>query len=310
MNIDLAHIKMNVKAKLIGLLSIIVLFDFSCTNVSDNSSTNERQIFETSAENYVAGLDNVRISYTKHSEGDNILLFVHGWSCDQTYWKEQIDFFKSDYQVITTDLAGHGLSTIGTRTGWTIKAYAQDMLALINNLSFKSISLVGHSLGSMVVLDAVKELSNDNTKVVCVDYLKTPLLSLPREAVTQLMTPFETNFKSAINDFVSPMFNDDADTSIRNWVIEDMGNANPHVAINSSIDLVSRDFNSTFEALVTKDIPRFIINSDRRDTDLNHYKDSLGFVIATIPDANHFLMLEKPIAFNNELKKALTSNYR
>lgn len=250
-------------------------------------------------------MDGVNIAYTQHSVGDNILLFVHGWSCDQTYWKEQVDHFKSDYQVITMDLAGHGLSSQGNRSEWTISGFAADVVSLVNSLEYKQLNLVGHSLGSMVVLEAAKEFTKENTKVVCVDYLKTPLNALPIEVVTQFMAPFEADFVNSMKGFVTPMFNADADSTIREWVMNDMASAPPGVAIPSSIDLASKDFTQLFSTLVDKDIPRYIINSDATPTDASHYQDSLGFQIAIIPETNHFLMMEKPYAFNAQLKNML-----
>ena len=52
--------------------------------------------------------DGVDIHYEVHGEGEPALVFIHGWSCDRSYWRAQVEYFAKQYQVITIDLAGHG----------------------------------------------------------------------------------------------------------------------------------------------------------------------------------------------------------
>jgi pimeloyl-ACP methyl ester carboxylesterase len=40
-------------------------------------------------------------------------VFVHGWSCDRSYWSGQLDWFSAGHQVVAVDLAGHGQSGAG-----------------------------------------------------------------------------------------------------------------------------------------------------------------------------------------------------
>jgi sigma-B regulation protein RsbQ len=54
--------------------------------------------------------DNAVIDYQVKGNGDTTLLFVHGSYIDQTYWKGQVDYFNSEYKVVTIDLPGHGKS--------------------------------------------------------------------------------------------------------------------------------------------------------------------------------------------------------
>jgi pimeloyl-ACP methyl ester carboxylesterase len=56
----------------------------------------------------VKSSDGVEISYSVYGEGSPALVFVHGWSCDQTYWKHQVPEFSKRYTVVTIDYAGHG----------------------------------------------------------------------------------------------------------------------------------------------------------------------------------------------------------
>jgi pimeloyl-ACP methyl ester carboxylesterase len=76
-------------------------------------------------------------------------VFVHCWACDRTYWREQVDVFAADHQVVTLDLAGHGESGAGRET-WTVKGLAGDVQAVVEALDLERVILIGHSMGGPV----------------------------------------------------------------------------------------------------------------------------------------------------------------
>ena len=61
--------------------------------------------------------DGVDIHYEVYGKGEPTLVFIHGWSCDRSYWRAQVEYFAKQYQVITIDLAGHGESETTVRNG-------------------------------------------------------------------------------------------------------------------------------------------------------------------------------------------------
>ncbi|HET6360716.1 MAG TPA: hypothetical protein VFH11_01505 [Gemmatimonadota bacterium] len=44
--------------------------------------------------------DGIPIAYEKRGEGAPTLVFVHGWSCDRTYWAGQLEPLSRDYRVV------------------------------------------------------------------------------------------------------------------------------------------------------------------------------------------------------------------
>ena len=56
----------------------------------------------------VVSWDNVAISYDVQGKGEPALVFVHGWSCDKSYWRLQVPYFAKRYKVVTIDLDGTG----------------------------------------------------------------------------------------------------------------------------------------------------------------------------------------------------------
>src|SRR5262245_65620726 len=57
-----------------------------------------------------ATVDGATIHWTSTGSGRQALILVHGWTCDETSWKEQVPTLSKSYRVITLDLPGHGKS--------------------------------------------------------------------------------------------------------------------------------------------------------------------------------------------------------
>jgi pimeloyl-ACP methyl ester carboxylesterase len=116
----------------------------------------------------VRSADRVRVRYEVHGNGAPAVVFVHGWSCDRTYWRRQVDHFAGRFTVVTIDLAGHGESGTGRRT-WTMPAFGDDVLAVATELDLPDLVLVGHSMGGDVIIEAARGLPRRVGGLVWVD---------------------------------------------------------------------------------------------------------------------------------------------
>jgi pimeloyl-ACP methyl ester carboxylesterase len=96
----------------------------------------------------------VRLAYEIAGVGDPAMIFVHGWSCDRSYFAQQFGYFASDHAVAAMDLRGHGDSSRPDPApgSYDIEALAEDVLAVIKAAGFNSPVVVGHSLGALVGL--------------------------------------------------------------------------------------------------------------------------------------------------------------
>ena len=101
--------------------------------------------------------DNIIISYNVEGNGKQALVFVHGWSCDKSYWKHQVPYFAEKYKVITIDLAGHGKSGLGRKT-LSMEAFGKDILAVLQKTNIEQAILIGHSMGGAVIIEAAKQM--------------------------------------------------------------------------------------------------------------------------------------------------------
>ena len=53
-----------------------------------------------------ATVDGARIHFTDYGKGSRTVVFVHGWTCNETSWSSQVPVFQKDYRVVTIDLFG------------------------------------------------------------------------------------------------------------------------------------------------------------------------------------------------------------
>lgn len=245
--------------------------------------------------------DGLPVHYEAHGSGQPALVFVHGWSCDRSYWSGQVVAFAGRYQVVAIDLAGHGESGLGRRS-WTMRAFADDVVAVVDQLGLREIVLVGHSMGGDVIVDAALRLRDRVAGLVWVDvYRSLGEISSVGE-VEEFVRPFREDFVTTTREFVRRMFTPDADPDLVEWVAADMSAAPPDVAVNAMEHSVSND-RALLTALAELPAPIVAINPDYRPTDI----ESLARhgVRTVLMPGGHFLMMENAAAFNRVLSETM-----
>ena len=95
------------------------------------------------------------MNFVRQGRGTPSLLFVHGFACSLEDWQAQIEHFEKSHTVVACDLRGHG-ATPGRAQECSIEHYGGDVAALLNHLDLKNCILVGHSMGTRVVLEAAR----------------------------------------------------------------------------------------------------------------------------------------------------------
>jgi pimeloyl-ACP methyl ester carboxylesterase len=238
-------------------------------------------------------------------EGPVSLVFVHGWSCDRSYWKEQLDYFAQAHRVVALDLAGHGGSGLN-RDDWTLPAFGEDVAAVINGLGLKRVVLVGHSMGGPVIVETARIAPEEVIGLVVVDALQDPdAPSMSLDAMQGFIAPFEENFSGAMRNLVSAaMFVPQSDPILKAWIVEDMASAQPDVGVGALRNTILWPTTTRAEALAALRVPVRLINSPSYPTDsaaANRY----GMDVVIMSGVGHFVMMEDPQTFNALLSSAI-----
>lgn len=103
----------------------------------------------------------------EHVEGQPYLIFMHGAGSSHLVWSQQSrSFAYGGYNVLAVDFPAHNLS--GGEALATVEEQADWMLQVMDELSIKSASFVGHSQGGLVNLSIADKAPERVEKLVFV----------------------------------------------------------------------------------------------------------------------------------------------
>ncbi len=246
--------------------------------------------------------DGVHVQYRVYGSGEPALIFIHGWSCDSNYWREQVPVFKQKYTVVTVDLAGHG-GTDANRSDWSIAKFGQDVATAAAAIPNQQIVLVGHSMGGPVSIEAARQLKGRVIGIVGVDTFNTVGAPAPSKAqIDAIVKPFEADFLGYTRRLVlEHLFVPGRHAELANKIAYDMSLSQPRVGIPALRALFEYDFN---EPLKDLSVPIVAIDSDLGEpvNEARIRKVLPKFHATVIPGTGHFLMMEDPARFNPALE--------
>ncbi len=99
--------------------------------------------------NEVLKRNNVKVIGNK----EKVIMFAHGFGCDQTMWRHIVPSFEEEYQIVLFDYVGSGdsnLEVYNSEKYGSLKGYVQDVLDIIEALKLHEVIFVGHSVSSMI----------------------------------------------------------------------------------------------------------------------------------------------------------------
>lgn len=117
----------------------------------------------------------------KHKPGQSNIIFIHGAGMDHTIWVLFNRFFaRAGFNTLAPDLPGHGKSEGAALS--SVKQCSDWLSKFIESAQIEQPALVGHSLGSLIALDAASKLAGKVSKLIlmgssCPMPVGEPLLS-------------------------------------------------------------------------------------------------------------------------------------
>lgn len=279
------------RLQIIGLIGI--LFFASCEEDSDVSIS----------------FDNNPISYSDIGAGKPALVFVHGWCTDKSIWENQTEYFKGKYQVVTLDLAGHGLSG-KNRKNWTPVNFARDVIAVINDLELEEVILIGHSISEDVIVRAARMEPNKIKALVGIENFKDVGLeyndSLQGEA-DRFFALMERNFYLTAEVYANDyLFSQYTNADVKNRIMKSVKESDPKVAL-PVLKLLFTDYQEDILFLKQMVTPLYLINSTYSPTDTAALRIgcNLGYQIKYMDRVGHYPMIEDAEKFNELLEETL-----
>ena len=245
--------------------------------------------------------DGVMINYYIKGTEKKALVFVHGYSCSSEYWWPQLEYFSKDHTVIAVDIAGHGKSGLN-RQEYSMDAFGNDVTSVIEHLDLEEVVLIGHSMGGPVIVKAANNLGVKTRLIVGVDtFHDLSTEGIGGFARTAVNTMFKVFYESMTEDSIDDFFINKTDEDLARWIRNDALKSPKHISQGTLDALLTMNYPESLREL---SIPIVALNArtfreTKLDSNMNTYKN---LQIEFMEDVGHFIMLERPVEFNNWLE--------
>jgi pimeloyl-ACP methyl ester carboxylesterase len=246
-----------------------------------------------------ATLDGARIHATTTGNGAKTIVLVHGWTCDETSWSEQVPVLAKKYRVITLDLPGHGQSEPPRDGKFSMDVFARAVEAVRAEANIDRVILAGHSMGSPVVYRYAQLYPQHTAALVLVDgpLFRAPDArvfidqTLPRVTGTEGMKGRETMIRSMFSAATTP--------ALQSRILQMMLRA-PEATARGAMTTMADPEVWNNHVLQVPALAIFAGTYGGNSLDATKsYLPNLQFL--NVPGTGHFLMLEKPAEFNQHI---------
>jgi len=226
------------------------------------------------------------------------VVLVHGWTCDETTWQEQVPALAKTYRVITLDLPGHGRSDPPPDGRFTVDLFARAIESVRAEAKVDRLALVGHSMGAPVVRQYARLFPQHTVAVVFVDGVIVQPDQIQRFWSNGVNSegPNGPKFREQL---IRSMFSVSTTPPVQKHILSMMLAAPEATASGAAKSLAD-------PAIWEEDamsLPVLGLYADHGGKDNRAYLTKLfpSLEYFEIPQTGHFLMLEKPDQFNHLL---------
>lgn len=105
---------------------------------------------------------------TLGNKNNKTIVFIHGFPFGSWMWNKQVQDLKSQFHCVTYDIRGLGESYVGDGQ-YTMEAYVDDLMSIINELELDKPILCGLSMGGYIALRAVEKYQDRFSGLVLLD---------------------------------------------------------------------------------------------------------------------------------------------
>lgn len=142
--------------------------------------------------------------------GDQVIVLGHGFGTDQSVWQHLVPHLADDFRLVLFDLIGAGSTNpdhFSFERYSTLHGYADDLLAILDELEIEECIYVGHSVSGMVGALASIEQPNLFSKLIFISasprYLNDTgyFGGFEQDDLSQLFDAMQSNFKAWVSGF-------------------------------------------------------------------------------------------------------------
>jgi sigma-B regulation protein RsbQ len=238
-----------------------------------------------------------RVHYKSLGLGATAVVFVHGWNCDMSFWREQIPAVDGRVRAIFLDLPGFGRSD-KPEVAYTMDYFAGAVDAVLRASGVEHAVLVGHSMGVPVIRQYYRRFRPGVLALVVVDgALRSPFGDTAQTA--RFVAQWDgADYADRMSRMVDGLFSGGADNALRASVKRQMLATPQRIAASAMRGMA--------DPAIWRDdpieVPLLAVMAGGRNwpPDYVAYVKRIapGVRYETMSGVGHFLMLERPTEFN------------
>jgi 3-oxoadipate enol-lactonase len=248
-------------------------------------------------------INGITLAYSDRGTGLPIV-FLHAFPLNRSMWTQQEEALCSQFRVITIDLRGHGESD-APLSRYTLEQYADDVNALLEQLSIQQALFVGLSMGGYILFAFYRKYAARVKGFVLADTRAQADTAEGKDGRFQMAQVAYKQGASAIADLMIPKFLSPQTIQTKPDLVQHVramvkGNQISGIA-GDLMAMAERPDSIPFLKQITCPTQIIVGELDRAtppsDAKLmaNHIPNAR---LAIIPDAAHLANLEQPEVFN------------
>jgi pimeloyl-ACP methyl ester carboxylesterase len=255
--------------------------------------------------------DGARVHYESYWQGQEAVVFIHGWTCDLTFWRGQAPVYEK-HRALLVDLPGHGQSE-KPDVAYTQERFARAIDAVMRDAGVERAVLVGHSMGTPVIITFLRLFPAKTKALVMVDgqLPQTPADEAARAKQKAQMEPFlrtlhEPGYKATTQRMIEGMFSAKTTPAQREEIRSKMGATPQHVMASAMEGMFAMEGPKPGETYSVPAMAIMVATPGRVG-----YEAKLRAVFPNLrkyeawEGSGHFLMMESPDRFNAALEDFL-----
>lgn len=282
-------------------LRLIILFLFVFLQ-------NNQRLYGEAADphSFFAHYNNFNIYYQDYGKKTSpAIVFIHGWSCDHTFWRFQIPTLSNDYRLIIVDLPGYGFSSKPEKVAYSPDSFAEAINSVLEATGIDRAILVGHSSGFVAARQFILKYPKKSKALCIVDGVYFRIPKDPQEFATwkKETDAFVQGFKGQdrkefITEFINSTFYGKTPKLLQKEIMSKVLTADERVANSSMEELVRPELwrNSPIT------IPTLAVYAKTSELPSDHeaYLRTLfpALTYEEWDNIGHFIMMEEPEKFN------------
>jgi pimeloyl-ACP methyl ester carboxylesterase len=145
---------------------VLVFFVVLLSRPADGEKLKELGVIEP--DSLYVEVDDVKTRYVTSGDGDQAILFIHGFSSSLYSWRACLEPLSRKYRVIALDLKGFGFSE-KPESEYTTGEYVDFVIHFMDALDLDKVTLCGNSMGGGIAWRAALKYPERVEKLILVD---------------------------------------------------------------------------------------------------------------------------------------------